>query len=142
LVLGAILLAGMLATAGYAVRALPRDARVPVNAGVPEASLWLSRLAGLAAWLGAGVAVYVLGGAITVSGIGANWFPSVRMSLLPAVLFVLLAGEVGAVISACQRAGVKAPLTPRVHELSDEAGRSRLPAKNCRMQYLHYARNR
>jgi hypothetical protein len=36
------------------------------------------------------------------------------MSLLPAVLFILLAGEVGAVISAGQRAGVKALLTPVV----------------------------
>jgi hypothetical protein len=114
LVLGAILLAGMLVTAGYAMKTLPRDAQVPVNAGVPEASLWLSRLAGLGAWLGAGVAGYVIGGAITVSGVGANWFPSVRMSLLPAVIFILLAGEVGAVISAGQRAGVTALLTPVV----------------------------
>jgi hypothetical protein len=114
LVLGAILLAGMLITAGYAMKTLPRDAQVPVNAGVPEASVWLSRVAGLAAWLGAGVVVYVIAGAITVSGVGAAWFPSVRMSLLPAVMFILLAGEVGAVITARHRVGLQAPWIPVV----------------------------
>jgi hypothetical protein len=58
LVIGGLLFLGMAATAGYAVRVLPPGARVPLNAGVPEYSVWLPKLAGLTAWLGAGAAAF------------------------------------------------------------------------------------
>jgi hypothetical protein len=103
--LGGLFLLGMVAAAGYAIRMLPAGARVPLNVGVPEYSIWLSRLAGLAAWLGIGVAVYAALAALTVSGVAANWASSVRLLLLPCVMLVMLAAETGAVITARQRGG-------------------------------------
>jgi hypothetical protein len=97
LVIGGLFLA---VVAGYAARTLPAGARVPLNAGVPEYSLWLSRRAGLAAWLGAGVVAYAVFASLTESGIAANWSPSVRAVLLPAVMLVVLAAETGAVVTA------------------------------------------
>jgi hypothetical protein len=105
-VIGGLFLLGMIAAAGYAIRILPAGARVPLNAGVPEYSIWLSKPAGLAAWLGIGVAVYAVFAALTVSGVAANWSPSVRVVLLPCVMLVMLAAEAGAVITARQRGEV------------------------------------
>jgi hypothetical protein len=102
-VIGGLFLFGMVAAAGYAIRILPAGARVPLNAGMPEYSIWLSKSAGLAAWLGIGVAVYAGFAALTVSGVAANWSPSVRVVLLPCVMLVMLAAEAGAVIAARQR---------------------------------------
>jgi hypothetical protein len=100
MVIGAIFLACMVAVTGYAAKTLPPGARVPLNAGVPEYSVWLPRLAGLAAWTGIGVVAYAALGSLTVSGITATWSPSVRVVLLPCVMIVVLAAEAGAVISA------------------------------------------
>ncbi|MGH3165034.1 MAG: hypothetical protein ACRDN0_03950 [Trebonia sp.] len=103
-VIGGVLLLCMIAAAVYAIRVLPAGARVPLNAGVPEYSVWLSRQAGLGAWLGIGVAAYAVFAALTVS-IGGNWVASVRAVLLPCVMLVVLAAETGAVITARKRAG-------------------------------------
>jgi hypothetical protein len=105
MVTGGLLLAGMIAAAGYAIRVLPAGARVPLNAGVPERSAWLPRWAGLGAWLGIGVVLYAVFGVLTVSGgISGDWMPAVRGVLLPCVMLVVLAAETGAVITARQRA--------------------------------------
>lgn len=104
-VIGGLFLVGMIGAAGYAIRVLPAGARVPLNAGMPEHSVWLSRWAGLGAWLGIGAVAYAIFAALTVSGIAANWSPSVRTVLLPCVMLVVLAAETGAVITARQRAG-------------------------------------
>jgi hypothetical protein len=105
LAIGGALLAAMVATAGYAARTLPPGARVPLNAGVPEHSVWLPRLAGLAAWLGAGAAAFAALAALTLSGLAANWAQSLRVVLLPGVMTVVLAAEAGAVIVARRQAG-------------------------------------
>jgi hypothetical protein len=104
LVTGGALLLAMVATAGYAARALPPGARVPLNAGMPEHSVWLPRLAGLAAWLGAGAAAFAALAALTLSGLAANWAQSLRVVLLPGVMTVVLAAEAGAVIVARRQA--------------------------------------
>lgn len=105
LVIGGLLLVCMFAAAAYAIRVLPAGARVPLNAGVPEYSVWLPRWAGLGAWLGIGVVVYaVLGSLTAIDSIGGNWLSSMRAMLLPCVLLVVLAAETGAVITARQRA--------------------------------------
>lgn len=105
-VVGSLFLLGMVAAAGYALRVLPAGARVPLNAGVPEHSLWLSRRAGLASWLGLGAVVFAAVAWLTVSGVSAGWnSQALREVLLPAVMLVLLAAETGAVITARRRAG-------------------------------------
>ncbi|HET6192044.1 MAG TPA: hypothetical protein VFE59_34175 [Trebonia sp.] len=105
-VTGGLLFLCMIVAAGYALRVLPAGARVPLNAGVPECSAWLSRWAALGAWLGIGVVLYAVFALLTVSsGISGNWMPAVRGALLPCVMLVVLAAETGAVITARQRAG-------------------------------------
>jgi hypothetical protein len=100
LVTGGVLLLGMAATAGYAARTLPAGARVPLNAGMPEYSVWLPKLVGLAAWLAVGVAAFAAVAALTLGGLAANWAQSLRVVLLPGVMLVVLAAEAGAVIVA------------------------------------------
>jgi hypothetical protein len=108
-VIGGVFLAGMVAAAAYAAWALPAGARVPLNAGTPEFSLWLPKPAGLAAWLGAGVVIFAALTSVTLSGLSANWATSMRVVLLPGVMMVVLAAEAGAVITARQRADDRAP---------------------------------
>jgi hypothetical protein len=103
LVIGGVLLLGMVAAAGYAIRTLPADASVPLHAGAPEYSLWLSKCSGLAAWLGVGVAAFAVFASLTVSGIASNWSPSMRVVLLPSVMCVAFAAESAAIISARRR---------------------------------------
>jgi len=111
-VVGGLLLLCMVGAAGYALRALPAGARVPLNAGVPEYSVWLSRRAGLAAWLGFGAVAYAAFAALTVSAVAANWSPSVRAVLLPCVMLVVLAAETGAVITARRRVVISSVTSP------------------------------
>lgn len=110
---GGLLLAGMIALAGYAIRTLPADARVPLNVGLPERSAWLSRRAGLGAWLGIGAAAYAALAWLTVSGASANWLPAVRAMLLPCVMLVVAAAQAGAVITARKRVADGAAGIPR-----------------------------
>ena len=107
--IGGVFLLGMVAATGYAARTLPGGARVPVNAGVPEHSVWLPKPVGLAAWLGTGVAAFAVFAALTLSSVSANWAQSMRVVLLPCVMLVLLAAEAAAVMVA--RRGAE-PVTP------------------------------
>jgi hypothetical protein len=109
LVISGVLLFAMAVTAVYAVVSLPRGARVPVNAGVPEHSLWLPKPAGLAVWLAAGAVAFASLAWLTHSDLAANWAMSMRVTLAPAALCVVLAGEAAAVITARQAAGASAP---------------------------------
>jgi hypothetical protein len=99
-VIGGVLLLGMVAAAGYAIRTLPAGAAVPLHAGSPEYSVWLSKRAGLAAWLAIGAAAFAVVASVTTSGIADNWSPSLRAVLLPSVMVVALAAEAAAIISA------------------------------------------
>ena len=99
-VIGGVLLLGMAVVAGYAVRALPAGARVPLNAGVPEHSFWLPKPAGLAAWLAVGVVTFAVVALVTLNSLAADWATSLRVVLLPGVMLVVLAAEAGAVILA------------------------------------------
>lgn len=121
LAIGGVLLLGMVAAAGYAIRTLPASASVPVQAGAPEYSLWLSKRAGLAAWLGIGAAAFAVFAALTASRIAANWSPSLRAVLLPSVMCVVLAAEAAAIISARRRgAGEPAPLADEPAALTEQ----------------------
>ena len=116
MVIGGVFLAGMVATAGYAVWTLPAGARVPLNAGMPEFSYWLPKPAGLAAWLGAGAVTFAAVAAVTLNGHAATWASSLRVVLLPCAMMIVLAAEAGAVISARQRADGRVPAAMPVAE--------------------------
>src|ERR1700761_6318501 len=111
LAIGAVFLLGMVAAAGYAARTLPTGARVPLNAGMPEHSIWLSKPAGLAAWLGVGVVAFAAFAALTLNSLAADWAQSLRVVLLPSVMTVVLAAEAGAVIVA-RRCAASGPVPP------------------------------
>ena len=116
MVIGGVFLAGMVATAVYAVRTLPTGARVPLNVGMPEFSYWLPKPAGLAAWLGAGVVTFAAVAAVTLNGHAATWASSLRVVLLPCAMMIVLAAEAGAVILARQRADGRLPAAMPVAE--------------------------
>lgn len=98
-----LLLLGMVGAAGWAVVRLPGDARVPLHAGTPEYSYWLSKRAGLAAWLGIGAVAFAALAWLSLSRVSDNWAASMRVTLLPAVMCVGLAAEVAAIILARAR---------------------------------------
>jgi len=104
LAIGGVLLAGMIVATGYAAVRLPGTARVPLHAGMPEYRIWLSKRAGLSAWLAAGAAAFALLAWLSLSRMAANWASSMRMTLLPAVMCVALAAQVAAIIMARQPA--------------------------------------
>jgi len=108
LAIGGVLLAGMVVATGYAAARLPGTARVPLHAGTPEYRIWLSKRAGLSAWLGGGAAAFAQLAWLSLSRMAANWASSMRMTLLPAVMCVALAAEVAAIIMARQAAAEKA----------------------------------
>ena len=91
---------------------LPGDARVPLHAGSPEYAVWLSKRAGLAVWLAAGAVAFAALAWLTLGRVAANWATSMRVTLLPAVMFVALAAEVAAIILA--RTSVDAAEHPAV----------------------------
>jgi hypothetical protein len=109
LVIGGMLLVGMVVAAGYAVAVLPPDARVPLHAGAPEYSVWLSKRIGLAIWLAAGTAAFTILAFLTLSDVADNWAASVRVVLLPSVMCVALAAEAAAIITARQRCAAQQP---------------------------------
>jgi hypothetical protein len=118
LAVGALLLTGMVVATWYAAVRLPGDARVPLHAGSPEYSFWLSKRAGLAAWLAAGAVVFAALAWLTLSRAAANWAASMRVTLLPAVMCVALAAEVAAVILARRAVPAKtASADPSLYQL-------------------------
>ena len=126
LVVGGLLLTGMVVATWYAAVRLPGDARVPLHAGSPEYSLWLSKRAGLATWLAAGAAVFAALAWLTFSQAAAGWAASMRVTLLPAVMCVALAAEVAAIILARRAVPAKtASADPSFHQLrGDTSGKS------------------
>lgn len=123
LAIGGLLLLGMVATAGYAARTLPAGARVPLNAGMPEHSVWLPKPVGLAAWLAVGAVAFAAIAALTLGGLAANWAQSLRVVLLPGVMLVVLAAEAGAVIVARRHsADEPGPETGAAPAASEAAG--------------------
>lgn len=115
LAISGLLLTGMVVATGYAVVRLPRDARVPLHAGTPEYSLWLSKRTGLSAWLAAGAVAFAALAWLTLSQLSVNWAASMRVTLLPAVMCVALAAQVAAIILA-RRSAAPAQEAAPAHE--------------------------
>jgi hypothetical protein len=103
LVVNAVLVAAMLATSAVAAVALPARARVPVHFGPRSYNNWVPKVVGLLLWPAAGIviAALILG---TVPRSGHHTL-SAAVVVLPVVLAVLLAAQVGAVRAARMRAG-------------------------------------
>ena len=102
---GVFVLAMVIASVRGAV-VLPADARIPVHAGSVERCYLAPKRAGLVIWPGAGALVFGLLGGVAASSLAADWTASVRTVLMPAVVGVLLAFQVGALVLA--RRGVAA----------------------------------
>jgi hypothetical protein len=100
LVIGGVFLLAMIVASVWAAVTLPAGARIAIHCGFVEHCYLAPKRAGLVIWpaLGA-VAFGALGGA-AASSLAADWVAGVRDVLVPAVLGVLLAFQVGALVLA------------------------------------------
>jgi hypothetical protein len=103
LAIGGLFLLAMVAATVYGAATLPASARVPLHAGAPEYSYWLPKRAGLAIWLAVGALGFAVPGLLSASSLASNWTSSVRVTLTPAVMCVVLAFQAAALISARRR---------------------------------------
>jgi len=113
--IGGVFLLAMVAATGYAAVTLPAGARVPLHAGSPEYSYWISKWAGLAVWLAAGALGFAVPALLSDSSVSASWASSIRVTLTPAVMCVALALQAAALILARRRyprPAVPAPAVP------------------------------
>jgi hypothetical protein len=99
-VIGGVLLLAMLAASGRAAAVLPADARIAIHCGSVEHCYLASKRAGLVIWPAVGAVLFGALGGITGSGVAGDWVPGVRDVLVPAVMCVALAFQVGAMIRA------------------------------------------
>jgi hypothetical protein len=95
-VIGGVLLLAMLAASGRAAAVLPADARIAIHCGSVEHCYLVSKRAGLVIWPAVGAVLFVVLG---------DWVPGVRDVLVPAVMCVALAFQVGAMIRAGSAGG-------------------------------------
>ena len=100
LIIGGVLLLAIVAASGWGAVVLPADARIAVHYGSENHQYLVSKRAGLLIWPALGVILYGALGGIVASSLAAGWVPGVRDVLVPAVLVVLLAFQVGALITA------------------------------------------
>ena len=99
LVVTGIFALAMIVAAGRAAVVLPARARIPLHVGSVERSVEVPKRAGLVIWPAAGLAVAGVLGGIAASSLAAGWVPGVRYVLAPAATGVLLAFEVGALLT-------------------------------------------
>jgi len=99
LVVTGIFALAMIIAAGRAAVVLPARARIPLHVGSVERCVEVPKRAGLVIWPAAGLAVAGVLGGIAASGLAADWVPGVRYVLAPAATGVLLAFEVGALLT-------------------------------------------
>ena len=106
LIVGGVFVLAMVIASVRGAVVLPADARIPVHAGSVERCYLAPKRAGLVIWPGAGALAFGLLGGVAASSLAADWTASVRTVLMPAVVGVLLAFQVGALVLA--RRGVVA----------------------------------
>jgi len=106
LIVGGVFVLAMVIASVRGAVVLPADARIPVHAGSVERCYLAPKRAGLVIWPGAGSLAFGLLGGVAASSLAADWTASVRTVLMPAVVGVLLAFQVGALVLA--RRGVAA----------------------------------
>jgi hypothetical protein len=106
LIVGGVFVLAMVIASVRGAVVLPADARIPVHAGSVERCYLAPKRAGLVIWPGAGALAFGLLGGVAASSLAADWTASVRTVLMPAVVGVLLAFQVGALVLA--RRGVAA----------------------------------
>lgn len=99
LVVTGIFALAMIIAAGRAAVVLPARARIPLHVGSVERCVEVPKRTGLVIWPAAGLAVAGVLGGIAASGLAAGWVPGVRYVLAPAATGVLLAFEVGALLT-------------------------------------------
>ena len=99
LVVTGIFALAMIIAAGRAAVVLPARARIPLHVGSVERCVEVPKRAGLVIWPAAGVLVSGVLGGVAASSLAAGWVPGVRYVLAPAATGVLLAFEVGALLT-------------------------------------------
>ena len=100
LIVGGVFVLAMVIASVRGAVVLPADARIPVHAGSVERCYLAPKRAGLVIWPGAGALAFGALGRVAASSLAAGWTASVRTVLMPAVVGVLLAFQVGALVVA------------------------------------------
>jgi hypothetical protein len=100
LIVGGVFLLAMVIASVRGAVVLPADARIPVHAGSAEHCYMAPKKAGLVIWPGAGALAFGVLGGVGASSLAAGWTAGVRVVLMPAVLGVMLAFQVGALALA------------------------------------------
>jgi hypothetical protein len=107
LAVSAVLWLAMIAASARSAVTLAADARIPVHCGSVEHCFFVSKRAGLVIWPVVGAVLFGVLGGITASSLAAGWVAGVRDVLVPAVMGVVLAFQVGALAMAA-RSGSRA----------------------------------
>ena len=105
LIVGGVFLLAMVIASVRGAVVLPADARIPVHAGSVDRCYLAPKRAGLVFWPGAGALVFGVLGGVAASSLAADWTAGVRDVLMPAVLGVLLAFQLGALVLARRESG-------------------------------------
>lgn len=105
LIVGGVFVLAMVVASVRGAVVLPADARIPVHAGSVERCYLAPKRAGLVIWPGAGALAFGALSGLAASSLAADWTASVRAVLMPAVVGVLLAFQVGALVLAARHAG-------------------------------------
>ena len=102
LAVSGVLWLAMIAASARGAVTLAADARIPVHCGSVEHCFFVSKRAGLVIWPVVGAVLFGVLGGIARSSLTAGWVPGVRDVLVPAVLGVVLAFQVGALVMAAR----------------------------------------
>jgi hypothetical protein len=103
LTVGGLLVLAMIAVSVRGWLALPSDARVPVQHGLRGYRRYLSKTAGLVTWPAAGVVIYALDIGVFAEDLATHdRSTGAPLLILPTVLAVLLAVQIGAIRAAAK----------------------------------------
>lgn len=105
LIVGGVFVLAMVVASVRGAVVLPADARIPVHAGSVERCYLAPKRAGLVIWPAVGALAFGALGEVAASSLAADWTAGVRTVLMPAVVGVLLAFQVGALVLARRQGG-------------------------------------
>jgi hypothetical protein len=107
LTVGGLLVLAMIAVSVRGWLTLPSDARVPIHHGIRGYGNYLSKTAGLLIWPSSGIVIYGLYIVVFAEDLATHYRGTgVPLLILPAVLVVLIAGQIGALRAADKGSGL------------------------------------
>lgn len=98
LVVCGVLVGCMIGVSLYGARMLPADARIPLHYGLGSYNSFAPKTAGLIMWPAGGALIFGIDAAIDAAVVKPNHAsPRATLIILPVVLVILIAAQVGAI---------------------------------------------